>query len=933
MSTLTLTLLGPVSASTPDGPLPVGNGRPLLLLATLLSARGAAVPPERLVDALWEEPPASARANLRTYVARVRRGLGPYAERLAHTAGGHALEVLPGELDLDRFTSALEAVKDSQLRTDPAGAAAQLGAALSAWTGSVAGEGLPRHGAMGRFLDALDEQHLLTVERCAAAHLAAGDHQAAVDRVGPLVRRHETRETAWWLLVRALHESGDRNEALRVWKLASQTLRAELGVDPSPRMRQLLERIKSGPAERSPGRPVERTPARGPDEGGARDVLPPAPDLVGRDELLSRLLSLVPDRHPVLLHGVAGAGKSALALRAAHELAGRFPDGRTYLDLCGSTPGLAPMSPEEIAVSLLRVLGVEQRDGSLGFALAALADHLAGREALVVLDNVRDAGQVRPVLQALSSAGVIMTSRVPLASLEAERLGVGTLDEESAVRLLGDDAAGSGDARRLVNLCGRLPLALRIVQARLSAPGGLAVSSLVERLGDERHVLDELAVDDLEVRASLSLMVEHLADQPDGDDAVRLLTAWGVARVPDLTRPLASALLGPDHGRVRAFDRLAASGLLEPHGPDRFRLHDLVRLYAVELGRALPAGARAEVEHRLRCYLLENGRAARDAIRPDPYRIRDEFTRDVTRDVTGGPDAAPARVGTTEEAMAWFEQERANLVAAARAAHDGAGASASARTFAARLSAAVYPFLPMRGHYRDLREIATLGLRAATSTGDAVDEANNRTYLAAALSRTGAADEAVTELERALALRRQLGAAGPLATTLDHLGYALAAAHRLHEARDVFLEALSLHRANGAGEALGVSLNNLADLLLQLGEVDEALGFLTESLALRVRHEDHVGIAITTLTIAQAHAGAQRSDEALEWLARALDLARSTGNRESEWRALKVRGELHTALGRTDDALADLGTALTLSQGFDDAAAAEEVRLLIDRVG
>lgn len=922
MSTLNLTLLGPVSASAPDEPLLIGNGRPLLLLATLLSARGQTVTPERLVDALWEDPPPSARANLRTYVARVRRGLGPQADRLVHTAGGHAFEVRPGELDLERFTAMLESVKDSQLRTEPHRAAARLDEALAEWSGPVAAEGLPRHGAMGRFLDALDEQHLLTVERCAAAHLAAGDHQSAVDRVGPVVRRHETRETAWWLLVRALHESGDRNEALRVWKLANQTMRTELGVDPSPRMRQLLERIKSGSADRPADRRADRPVPPRAAGAGPRDLLPPAPDLVGRDELLAQLVTLLPGPGPVLLHGVAGAGKSALALRAAHDLSARFPDGRTYLDLCGSAPGLAPMSPEEVAVSLLRVLGVEQAAGSLGFSLAALADHLADRDVLVVLDNVRDAGQVRPVLQALSGASVIMTSRVPLASIEAVRLSVGTLDEESAVRLVGHLAGSDEDTRRLVNLCGRLPLALRIVHARLMAPGGVPVPSLVERLGDERHVLDELAVDDLEVRASLALMVEHLADQPDGAEAVRLLAAWGVARVPDLTRTLAGALLGPDATAPgRAFDRLASSGLLEPHDGDRFRLHDLVRLYAVELGHDGAPEARSSVEHRLRCYLLEHGRTARDAIRPDPYRIRDAFTRDAT----------PAHVTTTDEAMAWFERERANLVAAARAAHAAGGTDA--HTFAARLAAAVYPFLPMRGYYRDLREIATLGLESASSTGDAVDEASNRTYLAAALSRTGAADEAVTELERALEVRRTLGDVGPLATTLDHLGFALAAAHRLHEARDAFLEALSLHRAHGPGEALGVSLNNLADLLLQLGEVDEALGVLTESLELRVRHEDHVGIAITTLTIAQAHAGAQRYDEALDWLARAVELARSTGNRESEWRALKVRGELHTVLGRTDDALADLGTALALSQGFDDEAAAAEVRLLIAEVG
>lgn len=197
MSTMRFTLLGPVSVWADGAPLDVPDGRPALVLATLLAARGETATPDRLIDALWDEPPVSASANLRTYLARVRRALGEHAERLTRTNVGHALRLLPGELDLDRFVSAVEAVKDGQLKTSPDDAADRLRDALDIWSGSVAGEGLQRFGAMGRFLDALDEQRLLTVERYAAACLAAGRHQAATEAIGPVVRRHETRETAW----------------------------------------------------------------------------------------------------------------------------------------------------------------------------------------------------------------------------------------------------------------------------------------------------------------------------------------------------------------------------------------------------------------------------------------------------------------------------------------------------------------------------------------------------------------------------------------------------------------------------------------------------------------------------------------------------------------------------------------------------------------
>lgn len=922
MSTMRFTLLGPVSVWADGAPLDVPDGRPALVLATLLAARGETATPDRLIDALWDEPPVSASANLRTYLARVRRALGEHAERLTRTNVGHALRILPGELDLDRFVSAVEAVKDGQLKTSPDDAADRLRDALDIWSGSVAGEGLQRFGAMGRFLDALDEQRLLTVERYAAACLAAGRHQAATEAIGPVVRRHETRETAWWLLIRGLHESGDRNEALRVWKLASQTLRAELGVDPSARMRQLLDRIKAGPAERAGARDIPAPVAT-----VRRDLLPPARQLFGRSELLGQIIDAATKPGVVLLHGVAGVGKSALAVGAAHNLADSFPDGRTYLDLCGSTPGLAPMSPEEVATSLLRMFGVEEREGSLGYSLAALTKHLADRRVLVVLDNARDAGQIRAVLRALARATVILTSRAPLPSIEATSLPVGVLDEQSAIQMVGqlggqERVTEAPDAARtLVRLCGRLPLALRITGARLAAHGVLPIQAMVERLSDEQHVLDELTVDDLEVRSSLALMVEHLGAQPHGADAVRLFSYWGVARVPELGHILAQALLGGDAQRARlALDRLASSGLIETHGQHRYRLHDLVRLYAAELGSRDPV-EREGVVHGTRSYLLGGARRARDVIRADPYRVTDVFTRD---------DLSPAVLEGTDDAMAWFEAERPNLVAAARFAHEEG--TPEGHLFASRLSSGVYPFLPMRGYYRDLKEIATLGLASAAVTGHRADEAHNRVYLAAALSRMGAGDEAVHELRQALQIRRDLGLGEQVAVTLDHLGYALAAAHRLHEARDAFLEALALHRQGAPDESLGVSLNNLADLLLQLGEVDEALPYLTESLDLRTRIGDHVGVAITTLTIAQAHAGAQRYDDAFDWLATALALARQTGNRESEWRALKVRGELFTALGRTDDALTDLYAALDLSTLVEDDVGTAEVRQLISNV-
>jgi tetratricopeptide (TPR) repeat protein len=439
---------------------------------------------------------------------------------------------------------------------------------------------------------------------------------------------------------------------------------------------------------------------------------------------------------------------------------------------------------------------------------------------------------------------------------------------------------------------------------------------MVARLADERHRLDELAFDDLAVRSGLTFTCGMLTEQPDGVPAVRLFGDWGVARLPAIGPDLARVLGRCTAHEARAMlDRLAAARLIEPLADDRYRMHDLVRIYAMERGHDAAGPAdRRELVHRVRCYFLGTARQARDLVRVNPHRIPDEFAEPEPTTVLADRAAA----------LGWLETERANMVTAIRwAAAEGTG---EGDLFAARLAGELYPFLPMRGYYGDWLELSELALACARRLGSGHDEGTALTHVAGARARGGQHREAVAALRAALALREQQGDERAVARALDHLGMALANAGELAEAKRAFQRSIVLHRRHGDDRGLGVTLNNLADAHLKLDENDDALRHLDESLRLRVALGDHLGIGITTLTIGQAYAQKGQWAEALDSLGRALAGARESGNREAEWRALTVRAQLFRVIDRPDQARADLIAALALSEQISDTIGASEVR-------
>ncbi|MFF3330702.1 BTAD domain-containing putative transcriptional regulator [Streptomyces sp. NPDC002888] len=587
-------LLGPLEIQAGGRRVPVAADKQRTVAAALLAARGRAVPVAALVNEIWgEHVPASAVPNLRTYVMRLRRGDEELAARLTTAPTGYLLRVEPDELDVRVFEEATRQGREAMAEGDACTAVSAFDHALAQWRGGAL-EDVRLGPALNELAQALAEQFARTVEDHATAALALGDHREVVDRLRPFVERHPLRERAHARLMLALYRCGDVHGAIRVFQRAREVLREELGVDPGGELRGLLQSIVSRAPELD-------TPRPGPAAAVSRPVprqLPPGPTVfVGRSAELGRTAAaLRADTGPavVAIHGPAGIGKSALALRAAHAVADHFPDGQLYADLQGARSGLRPLPSRAVLGRFLRALGVDRHrlPKSEAEAAALLQSLLAERRVLVLLDNAADPSQVRPLLPAGPGCATVVTSRSVLCTLDAEQVGLGELGHADVVRALALQAGEARVAREpealgaVARACGGHALAVRIVGARLTERPDLPIARLGERL--ERRRLAEWCSGDLDLRACFAASYETLSDT--AATALRLLAA---RRSADLDVGRVAVLLGSDAPTAEAaLDELVRARLLDAVGERRFRMHRLVRLYATELPSGDPRTTR-----------------------------------------------------------------------------------------------------------------------------------------------------------------------------------------------------------------------------------------------------------------------------------------------------------------------------------------------------
>ncbi|MBP2471416.1 DNA-binding SARP family transcriptional activator/tetratricopeptide (TPR) repeat protein/energy-coupling factor transporter ATP-binding protein EcfA2 [Crossiella equi] len=651
MTDLDFRLLGPLEIRIGGRTVEVTAAKHRVVLACLLWRAGRTVPVRELIANLWpDQPPAGARATVQSYISRLRRQLGE--DLLATGTDGYRLTVPPESVDLHRFRALLAGGPDERGR---------LHTALGLWRGTAL-QGVPAARLLTYEVPALAADHLRTLERRVELDLAHND-TGLVAELSMLTGRHPGHEPFWRLLMLALARANRQGEALTAYQRARQALAAELGTGPGPALRAAYQSVLAGES-------------RGPATSGWHPVhqLPgDLPGFVGRTELLAELTAALRPGAAVLLAGPPGVGKTALAVHLAHRLRARYPDGALHVNLHGYRPG-PPVTPEALLGRLLRGIGVPA--DALPETRAELAElfrtRTRGRRLLVLLDNLVDPDLLPP----MPSDGVLLaTSRAELTlpGVRVTRVGVLLTREggDLLASLVGADqvAAHPEAAGELLELCGGLPLALRIAAANAVHEGDLAAH--VKRLKGTNR-LAALAIDgdpDAAVHTAFALSCQRLSAP-----ACRLFRLHGLLPGPDLTAPAASALIGADAGPLLA--ELTTAGLLTRDG-DRYRSHDLLRLYAA-------------------------GLAAQDTDAPAALAALTEHYAHTAA------SASPR----------WLSEERANLLAAVRYASE----HGPHRT-AHRLAAALVPDLDRHSLTAELTAVCEAGRRAAHADGDPEAEA------------------------------------------------------------------------------------------------------------------------------------------------------------------------------------------------------------------
>ncbi|MDG4826570.1 tetratricopeptide repeat protein [Asanoa sp. WMMD1127] len=647
-------------------------------------------------------------------------------------------------------------------------------------------------------------------------------------------------------------------------------------------------------------------------------------DFTGRDEVLAGAAEFFAATGPATpvwaLWGKGGVGKTTAAVRVAHRLVARYPDGQLYVDLRGAEA--EPRHPRLVLAEFLRALGVEGSvvPDSLADRAALLRSQVQGRRLLVFLDNAADETQVRPLLPGAETCGVIITSRKPLSALSgAQHVALPELDRAQALSLLAQVVgqrrvdAERAAAIELVDLCGRLPLAVRIVAGRLVAKPHWTLAEVVDRMRDERHLLVELRLGDLDVDATLRLSYAGLA--PTDQAAFRLLGllparefgVWHVAALRDDAAGTSADLV----------ERMVDAQLVDARGRDalgrpRYRLHDLVHAFAVNLAAELPAEERAAAVARLAGAHLELAVAAKGRFEHGEVQIRGEAPR------WGGADFAAAEV---TDPVAWYAAEQPSLVAMVEAAY-----AESLWSSTWELAHTLQGFLELRAHWDDWRAVDDRALVAARAARSTLGEAAILFDLAALHRDRGDAAGALRHYRRSLDLYRAARSRHGEGSALLGLGMVYRNEARWHQAERRLVRAADLLTAAGDRRLAAQAARSLGIVLCEQGRVAEALDRLAHAGDAFRELGDLRAEAYTWRNLGDVHRGSGDLAAAADAYGRSLALTERIGDRRGQARALQ--GLARCALARGDRAAAvdRLTRAAAVVDGLGDAVLEASLR-------
>lgn len=927
-------ILGPLQVVTgADHDVAIPPGRQHIVLGVLLLEANRIVSIDHLIDAIWDDdPPATARTQVQICVSRLRIRLveSGFAAILTKPPG-YLMPIRPGELDAQVFTT-LTAEADAMTRAGQVEEAAEtLARAVGLWRGPAL-SGIESHILRAKATE-LDERRVAAVESHMDLQLRLGRHHELVGELSTLVSEHPLRERLRGLLMLALYQAGRQAEALDAYRLGRELMIDQLGLEPGEELRRLESAILAGdvsvhivdtlvvPSPRAAAEPEIHVPLQLP-----TDIA----DFTGRAELVGQVERLLVEiaegfaTRVVVLAGKPGVGKSALAVHVAHRLGEEhFPDGQLYCDLGGGRS--EPMAAVDVLGQFLRALGVpgeaipEQVDERAGM----YRQLLARRRILVLLDDAAAESQVLPLLPGSGDSVVVVTSRARLTGLAGVRMcDVDVFDTDEAVDMLssvvgaerveGEPAA----AEALIRLVGRLPLALRIVAARLVARPHWSLAWMLERLSDERRRLDELAHGEMMVRASLALTYDGLAPK-----ARRLLDLLGVLDGLSFPNWVAAALLDADYlDAADLLEELVDAQMVEVAATDiaggpRYKLHGLIRLFAREqLESNEPVEDRNAAIARVAGGWLALGDGAHRKIYGGDFTVLHGIAPR-----WHPPESYVERV--LVDPLAWLESEHANLCSTVTLTAD-----AGLDEWCWDLAVSMVTLFEARCYFEDWEKTHRTALAATAKRANRRGIAALRCSLGSLRVSRRQLVAAEQELMPALAEFEELGDTHGAALALRNLALCDQLRDSHEQAHERYTAALEGFRAVGDLVGQAHVLGQIAQLALDRGEVSSAGPYLTDALAIcrevgNRRVEVQILYKLSELMLCDG-----RPAEAHEVLTELLGVVREWGDIVGEARILRRLGTVTVELGHTGFGQRLLTEALAACEQTMDRAGADAIR-------
>jgi DNA-binding SARP family transcriptional activator len=902
-------LLGPLEVRQAGAMVELGGPRQRAVLAALLLRPNTTASVGYLCDAVWNRSPACPGSNLRTYITGLRRQLREADgadSRLFTRPGGYLFVVRSGELDVEIFEQLVAEGSKALREGDPAAAATSLEQALGLWRGHPV-ESQQLGPVLQAELTRLEESRLQAVEQRCQAMLELGLHKEASIELRRLIADHPLREELWAQLMTALHRAGHRTEALDVFGQARKLLIEELGIEPGQQLQQLQRQVLTADAAPSGLPTASKNAPTSAVTRGHRQLPMDIAEFTGREAELRQILA-VAERVPAaadsgptavvvtVIEGMAGVGKTQLAIHAAHRLVRehRFDEIQLWTDLRGFDPHQPPKDPGTVLEVFLRSLGVadERIPHGLEARAALYRDRLVGKRALLLLDNAANEEQIRPLLPGSPTCLVLVTSRRNLMGLaSAQHLVLDVFSAKETITLLariaGHDRVNAefDCANQLAELCGYLPIAIVLAAHRLQTRPTWALHELVARLAAKHEGLNELSS---ATHALFDLSYRALPAQQQ-----RMFRLVGAHLGVDIDRRAAAALADlPVCDAERLLEELLDAYLLHQARPGRYRMHALIRRYAQDRARH----DQSEVEYQaafarlLDCYLAGAEQATLLLHPTESRHVPAEAARSRRAEI---------RLTTRAEAVHWIEAEHANLIAAA---YRGADLPGIYPVLAVRLIIALYYPLINRGLSRGHIQLNQFAARIACRIGARHEEAQALEDLGTICGHVGRWEESVDYNRKALTMWREIGNRTGEAGCLAGVGIAYHQRQRFGEAITCLQHALAISREieYRIGEA---SVLNYLGLVHQgMGKFDQAISWQERSITLYRELGSQHGEAIALANLGWAYQRVGRVVEAIGHQQRALAIFRNFGDRYNEAEQLWGLGQAHHALGHDDQA-------------------------------